>query len=556
MNEGLYRQDKKAGLDHSHAGGNTGSGADVLARKFAAERGGCTMEEDVVDGGCVIKELTCGEVLEGIEREELKGVVQMSQCGEVMKVVKGNTEVMNEHCKGDRSKLQRGRGSLQRKGGLLGTGLMRTDLLVDKNIDQASYGDKAFYKDGVIPASDSGLIAKVGNGSPASNCGGVNNLDSVNHDGQAGCVGHGDKIVGISSDNVKLASESGKVEQLGHVMPSRNMGLESDVKNGSSGELVGSTSELFSSAGSGDKGIGIGVINNGRVISASENGNVEDLGHVTPPRNWVEEGYVNNSSYVGLVGNASLGNKVVGKRNSDHVVEVRDNGNEECEVSNYTIGGNTGAAGPVEKSTSTTNQPKNVVRDVVDETLVANKTHYGTKHSVNKRLKANAGVVTSGESEFTQRIDLIAGGKNGTEPNLNPKSNQTGLANLTNHEKNFSNNTKTSSTKLNTPYTHSALEQQNTDRIVTQVCSGLNAPMTRFTTKELTMIHNSKPKSPQQSDAVSYPVSNVTPSLARTTNHVMQDKSNTTINPTNPAWYENLTNGQSKSLLQPMGHPN
>ena len=78
-------------------------------------------------------------------------------------------------------------------------------------------------------------------------------------------------------------------------------------------ELVGSTSELFSSAGSGDKGIGIGVINNGRVISASENGNVEDLGHVTPPRNWVEEGYLNNSSYVGLVGNASLGNKVVWK---------------------------------------------------------------------------------------------------------------------------------------------------------------------------------------------------------------------------------------------------
>ena len=67
------------------------------------------------------------------------------------------------------------------------------------------------------------------------------------------------------------------------------------------------------------------------------------------------------------------------------------------------------------------------------------------------------------------------------------------------------------------------------------------------------MILNSKPKSPQQSDAVSYPVSNVTPSLARTINHVMQDKSNATINPTNPAWYENLTNGQSKSLLQPNG---
>ena len=50
MNEDFWWCEKKAGLDHSQAGGNSGSGADVLTRKLANKSGGCTIAENTEDG--------------------------------------------------------------------------------------------------------------------------------------------------------------------------------------------------------------------------------------------------------------------------------------------------------------------------------------------------------------------------------------------------------------------------------------------------------------------------------------------------------------------------
>ena len=104
MNEGLYRQDKKAGLEHSHAGGNTGSGADGLARTHVVTLLGYLMTRREDDGcggdGSTRLENTVQTRMKEIVRHRQRNLLRRSQNDKIIKrVVADATESLQRASK-------------------------------------------------------------------------------------------------------------------------------------------------------------------------------------------------------------------------------------------------------------------------------------------------------------------------------------------------------------------------------------------------------------------------------------------------------------------------